>query len=83
MANDFYSYQGGIYNAARSCRGLTNSQVTHAMLLVGYDVRDAAAPYWILKNSWGDRWGIGGYVKVRGRPDGWLAWVVVGLGVIC
>lgn len=29
----------------------------HAMLLIGYDVDDAAGPYWILKNSWGEYYG--------------------------
>ena len=39
------------------------SDLNHDTLTVGYD-STAAVPYWIVKNSWGTGWGIGGYIQI-------------------
>lgn len=37
--------------------------LNHAVAIVGYDL-NATVPYYIVKNSWGPRFGDHGYVKV-------------------
>ena len=43
------------------------AQPNHAVVLAGYGVY-GGKPYWLIKNSWGDRWASGGYGKIaRGK----------------
>ncbi|KAK2949311.1 putative Procathepsin L [Blattamonas nauphoetae] len=56
----FGHYQSGIYSPSKCAP----SSVSHAMLLVGYDVDpETGTKYWILKNTWGERWGVDGYIS--------------------
>ena len=41
-----------------------NSNINHAVLLTGYD-RDVNGTYWIIQNSWGEKWGDNGFAKIR------------------
>lgn len=54
----FRQYTGGIVDVANDC----GVDIDHAVLLVGYNSYDNA---WIVKNSWGDKWGENGYVRIR------------------
>lgn len=54
-ADDSFSrYKTGIFSNCRS------RQPNHAVNLVGW-----GPGYWIMKNSWGTRWGDRGYMKIR------------------
>jgi C1A family cysteine protease len=58
---DFELYRSGVYErASGSYKG------GHAMLLVGYvdTPGQYGGGYFIVKNSWGDRWGEDGYVRM-------------------
>ena len=41
-----------------------NSNINHAVLLTGYDT-DINGTYWIIQNSWGEKWGDNGFAKIR------------------
>ncbi|XP_049528856.1 cathepsin L-like [Dermacentor silvarum] len=55
----FRFYKHGIVDDP-SC---TTYRLNHVVLSVGYGVQNGIE-YWLLKNSYGDRWGDGGYFKV-------------------
>ncbi|CAI9769074.1 unnamed protein product [Fraxinus pennsylvanica] len=63
------TYIGGV-----SCPYICSKHLDHGVLLVGYGsagyapIRMKEKPYWIIKNSWGEKWGEKGYYKIcRGR----------------
>jgi len=37
----------------------------HALVVVGYGTDTQGRDYWLLKNSWGQQWGQGGYMRMR------------------
>jgi len=57
-------YKSGIYDP-KSCNP---KDLDHGVLMVGYGAEDSQ-DYWILKNSWGKRWGEDGYFRLA-RGDG-------------
>lgn len=61
-ARSFHSYTSGVYDD-HVCRS-SNSALNHAVLLVGYGRDNVHGEYWLVKNSWGDKWGDKGYIKM-------------------
>ncbi|CAH1729258.1 unnamed protein product [Chironomus riparius] len=66
----FKNYKEGIY-FDDSCPS-TCEKTNHAVVLVGYGTDKTSfkepVDYWIIKNSWGTKWGEGGYFRmIKGR----------------
>jgi len=56
----FQFYKKGIYDEV-NC---SSTKLDHGVLLVGYGLNVHGKEYWLVKNSWGERWGLKGYVKM-------------------
>lgn len=51
-------YQSGVITEGCS------TELDHAVLIVGYDTDAQGRDYWIVKNSWGSKYGQNGYVHI-------------------
>ncbi|KAK6056718.1 hypothetical protein COOONC_05775 [Cooperia oncophora] len=77
VTKSMYSYRSGIFSPSQTdCE--KHSLGSHALTFVGYGTENGQ-PYWLVKNSWGSRWGQGGYFKLaRGQNACGAANTVVG-----
>jgi C1A family cysteine protease len=66
--DNFQHYKKGVYN------GPCGTKLNHGVTVVGYGRLEPGGgggdKYWIVKNSWGEKWGDGGYIKMRKDVDG-------------
>lgn len=52
-------YAGGIVKS--QC----DNKLNHGLVIIGYGIEEGTNDkYWILKNSWGEKWGENGYIRV-------------------
>lgn len=72
MKNDLGSFKSGIYKDPEgNCSA--SARINHGLLLVGFGERllignRKPTKYWILQNSWSERWGEQGYLNIeRGK----------------
>ncbi|GKA54176.1 vignain-like protein [Tanacetum coccineum] len=49
--------------------GPCGTEIMHIMTVVGYDETPEGMKYWIVKNSWGEEWGIKGYIHMQRGVD--------------
>ncbi|GFT35565.1 cathepsin L [Nephila pilipes] len=57
----FHDYKVGVYDEPE-CRN-EFSDLTHAVLVVGYGTEEGK-DFWLVKNSWGQSFGVNGYIKM-------------------
>jgi len=57
----FQHYKDGIY----SDPDCVNGKLNHGVLVVGYNKTVEDEAYWIVKNSWGAKWGMDGYIHMK------------------
>ncbi|KAL8130330.1 hypothetical protein V2J09_019490 [Rumex salicifolius] len=56
---NFKSYGSGVFT------GPCESEMNHAVTLVGYGTTADGTDYWLIKNSWGTTWGENGYMRIQ------------------
>jgi len=62
----FMFYEKGVYRN-KNCNPMS---LDHGVLAVGYGIDNhSGSAYWLVKNSWGQNWGMDGYVKIA-RNEG-------------
>ncbi len=63
VKDKFMLYKEGIY-VDKSC---SSKELNHGVLLVGYGTNSTngkSQDYWIVKNSWSEKWGEIGYIRM-------------------
>jgi len=60
-------YGGGIFEGGST--GNCGFDQDHGVQLVGYGV-EGGSMYWLIRNSWGPRWGEQGYMRIKRYGDG-------------
>ncbi|XP_021506129.1 procathepsin L-like [Meriones unguiculatus] len=63
--HSFRFYKGGMYYEP-NC---SSTSLDHAVLVVGYGEESDGRKYWLVKNSWGENWGLNGYIKMAKDRD--------------
>lgn len=59
----FHFYKSGVYYEPQC----STTKLNHGVLVVGYGTDET--PFYLVKNSWGDQWGLQGYIKMSRYRD--------------
>nr|AHA62779.1 RCR3-like cysteine protease [Mirabilis jalapa] len=60
---DFQFYSSGVF------QGECGYELDHAVAIIGYGESDDGIKYWLIKNSWGTKWGENGYMRIKRDVD--------------
>ncbi|XP_076073322.1 dipeptidyl peptidase 1-like isoform X2 [Mytilus galloprovincialis] len=69
--DDFMHYKSGIYQHTTLTNSFNPFEITnHVVLVVGYGYdSDIGNKYWLVKNSWGTKWGEDGFFRIMRGVD--------------
>lgn len=56
----FRFYKSGVYYEPRC----STTRLNHGILVIGYGTQEDGTEYYLVKNSWGTKWGMEGYFKM-------------------
>lgn len=56
----FQFYKSGVFND-RNC---SSTRLDHGVTVIGYNTTEDGLEYWLVKNSWGPKWGENGFFKL-------------------
>ncbi|EQC41776.1 hypothetical protein SDRG_00639 [Saprolegnia diclina VS20] len=59
-------YVGGVLTSGHNA----SAPLDHAVTIVGYGVANGGVPVWKIRNSWGTKWGEGGYMLLDASTNG-------------
>lgn len=68
LQQDFQDYKGGVYKPDPSSAKLG----FHAVALVGWTMHEST-PVWVVRNSYGERWGEAGYFLAQMDANMWIS----------
>jgi len=66
-AGAWHSYSSGVLSA-KDCTGPMTA-INHGVVAVGWGTENGV-DYWLLRNSWGTRWGESGHLKIERNKNG-------------
>lgn len=65
-ASKWHDYESGVFSG---CSYSENININHAVVLVGYGTNEVDGDYWIVRNSWGTKYGENGYIRVKRESE--------------
>ncbi|KAI8561586.1 hypothetical protein RHMOL_Rhmol04G0351800 [Rhododendron molle] len=66
VTDEFEDYEGGIYWSSSA-----STSTDHDVVVLGWDAEMDGTKYWICQNSWGERFGEGGFVRIARTGHSW------------
>lgn len=65
-ASKWHSYETGVFDG---CSYDENMDVDHAVVMVGYGTDEQYGDYWLIRNSWGTKFGENGYIRLKRESE--------------